>query len=287
MRLVVDYGEVNKKTQNHSGSILNMENTLKRIAKCRFKTKMDKRSGFWQVDLTRGAREVLAFVTPKGCVFRLKVMHCGVANAPALFQELMIRILYILRRRLLVQELVSRGAQMEAHIDDVSLGTNTQEDHILPLQEFFAVCQENNLHIKLEKCEFMREEMEYLGFDVGCGWWKPAASKMQHLQDMQIRDDPKKGLHDVRSLIGACNFYRRHIHNLTSSSGPLTDLIKKTNPWRWTDKEEACFQELKKNISSTNCLGVARPKGEIILVTDACDVGGGGYPIPVAGASPR
>ena len=276
MRLVVEYGEVHKKTQNHSGSIPNMENTLERIAKCGLKTKMDKRSGFWQVDLTRAAQELLAFVTPKGRVFRWKVIPFGVANAPALIQELMNKILYILRRRPLVQDLVSRGAKMEAHIDDVSLGTNTKEDHILLLQEFFTVCQENHLRIKLEKCEFMRDEMEYLGFDVGYGWWKPAASQMQPLQDMQIRDDPKKGLHDVRSFIGACNFYRRHIHNFTYSSAPLTDLIKKTNPWRWTDKEEACFQELKRKISSTNCLGVPRPKGEIILVTDACDVGGGG-----------
>ena len=46
MHLVVDYSEVNKKTQNHLGSIPNMENTLERIAKCRFRTKMDKRSGF-------------------------------------------------------------------------------------------------------------------------------------------------------------------------------------------------------------------------------------------------
>ena len=52
LQLVVDYGEINKKTQNHSGSIPNMENTLQRIAKCRYKTKMDKLSGFWQVDLT-------------------------------------------------------------------------------------------------------------------------------------------------------------------------------------------------------------------------------------------
>ena len=69
-------------------------------------------------------------------------------------------------------------------------------DHVLLLREFFTVCQENHLRIKLEKCEFMKEEMEYLGFDVGYGWWKPAASKMQPLQHMQIRDDPKKGLHD-------------------------------------------------------------------------------------------
>ena len=94
-------------------------------------------------------------------------MPFGVANAPALFQELMNKILYILRRRRLVQELVSRGAEMEAHIDDVSLGTNTQEDHILFLQMSFTVCQETYLCIKLEKCEFMREEMEYLGLDVG------------------------------------------------------------------------------------------------------------------------
>ena len=45
-RLVVDYGELNKKTLTHSGSIPNMESTLEKIASCRYKTKMDKRSGF-------------------------------------------------------------------------------------------------------------------------------------------------------------------------------------------------------------------------------------------------
>ena len=107
---------------------------------------------------------------------------------------------------------------------------------------------------------------------------------MQPLQDMQLRDDPKKGLHQVRSLIGSCNLHRRRIHNFTYSSTLLTDLIKNTNPWRWTDREEACVQELKNKISSTNCLRVPSPKGEIILVTDGCDVGGERYPIPLAGA---
>ena len=43
-----------------------MINTPERIAKCRYKTKMDKPSGFWQVDLTAAAQELLAFITPKG-----------------------------------------------------------------------------------------------------------------------------------------------------------------------------------------------------------------------------
>ena len=164
--MIVDYGEVNKKTQNHPGGIPNIENTLERIAKCRYKAKMDKSSGFWQVDLTASTQELLAFLTPKGRVFKWKVMPFGVATAPALFQELMNKILYILRRRPLVQELISRGAEIEAHIDDVSLGTNTQEDHVILLHECFIVCQENHLRIKLEKCEFIKREMEFFGFDV-------------------------------------------------------------------------------------------------------------------------
>ena len=46
MLLAVDNGEVNKKTPNHSGSILNMENTVHRLAKCRFNTPTSKRSEF-------------------------------------------------------------------------------------------------------------------------------------------------------------------------------------------------------------------------------------------------
>ena len=253
-----------------------MENTLESIAKCRYKTQMDKRFGFGLVDLTAAAQELHGFITPKGPVFKWKVMPFEVANAPALFQELMDKILYILWRRPLVQELISRGAEMEAHIDDVSLGTNTQEDHNLLLRELFIVCQENHLRIKPEKCEFMKEGMEYLGYDVGYGWWKPAESKVQPLQDMQIHDDPKKGLHDVRIFVGACSFYRLHIHNLTYSSAPLTDLIKNTTLWRWTAREKECFQELKKKIAFSNCLEVPRPKGEIVLITNASDVGGGG-----------
>ena len=100
-------------------------------------------------------------------------------------------------------------------------------------------------------------------------------SKMQPLQDMQICDDPTKGVQDVRSVVGACNLYRRHIHNVTYSSAPLTDLIKKTTPWRWTAREEECFQELKNKIASSSCLDVPHTEGKIVLITDASDVGGG------------
>ena len=92
----------------------------------------------------------------------------------------------------------------------------------------------------------MKEEMEYLGSDLGHGWWNPAASMMQPLQDMQIPGDPKKGLHNSMSSVGACSFYQRHIHHFTYTSASLAELIKKRTLWRWTTMEEECFQELKK-----------------------------------------
>ena len=104
-----------------------------------------------------------------------------------------------------------------------------------------------------------------------------AASKAKPLMDAKLRhEDPKKGLHDVRSFIRACNFYRRHIKNFTYTSAILTDLIKNTTTWRWGPQEQQAFDELKDTVANAKCPGVPRAQGEIILVTDAGNVGGGG-----------
>ena len=94
-------------------------------------------------------------------------------------------------------------------------------------------------------------------------------AKVQH-------EDPKKGLHDVRSFIGACNFYRRHIKHFTYTSGILTDLIKKSTTWRWGPQGQQALNELKDKVANAKCLGVPRAQGKIFLVTDVSNVGGGG-----------
>ena len=86
------------------------------------------------------------------------------------------KIVSILRRRQVVQELISRGPLMEAHSDDVCLGTNSPEDRLILLQEFFDVCQQSHTRLKLAKFELMQETMQYLGCDprecdIGYGWW--------------------------------------------------------------------------------------------------------------------
>jgi hypothetical protein len=277
-RLVVDYRKLNKMIKLHAGSLPVMENTIENAASCKFKSKMDKRSGFWQVDLTERAKELMAFRTPNGRVFRWLVMPFGIANAPALFQELMNQVLTILKQRPAVQALLERGAVAEAHIDDVLLGTNSIEDHLLLLSEFFDVCVEQNLRIKLEKCEFLKTELEYLGFRVGDGHWGPCEDKLKPLMDFTIDGVKGKaeGVKKIRQFIGGCNFYRRHARNFTESSAILTDLIKDNTPWKWTDEEKNKLEELKEKICKAIPLGVPRPKGEIVFVSDGSNVGGGG-----------
>ena len=84
-----------------------------------------------------------------------------------------------------------------------------------------------------------------------------------------------KNQKELRSFLGAMNFYRRHVKNFTFSSAPLTELLKKNVKWRWTEIEQKCFDELKNKISALEVLGVPKPNGEIVMVTDSSDLGGG------------
>ena len=88
-------------------------------------------------DRIRGGLAWIKFTKKDKAVTFPYFMHYDVVNAPAFFHELMNKILCILQRRHLVQELVSCGRDMEAHIGDVSLGTNDQGDHILLPPELF------------------------------------------------------------------------------------------------------------------------------------------------------
>ena len=58
-------------------------------------------------------------------------------------------------------------------------------------------------------------------------------------------------------------------------SAPLTELLKKNAKWKWGEEEQRAFAELKSKIADMEVLGVPRPVGEIVLVTDSSNIGGG------------
>ena len=57
-------------------------------------------------------------------------------------------------------------------------------------------------------------------------------------------------LHELRSFIGMCSYYRRFIEEFSIIARPLHDWTKKKIKFRWTAKENKAFNELKKRLMS-------------------------------------
>ena len=90
------------------------------------------------------------------------------------------------------------------------------------------------------------------------------------------RDWPvPRDLHEVRSFVGLCSYYRRHIQGFTELAAPLHELATKGTEFEWTDQRHEAFGQLKNALTSTPILGFPREDGLWYLDTDASDVGTG------------
>ena len=65
-RLCFDYRQVNKVTKPDSYPIPRIDDCIDSIGNAKYITKFDMLKGYWQVGMTDKAREVSAFITPKG-----------------------------------------------------------------------------------------------------------------------------------------------------------------------------------------------------------------------------
>ena len=157
--LVVPYGKLNKLTKKHSGSLPSLKQALERAAHCRYKSQLDKRSGFWQVELTKRAQDLSAFIAPNGQMIKWKVMAFGLTNGPATFQELMKQVVARMKLKLTVQALLKKGAVIEVYIDDVLLGTDDADDHLQLVEEFLRTCEESNTRVNLKNASLCRRKL--------------------------------------------------------------------------------------------------------------------------------
>ena len=91
-RMVGNYVKLNQRTKPHAAFLPNMESMIEGLARMPWKSKLDLRSGFWQVSLTPRAQELTSFCIPSGRIFRWTCMPFGLQGAPGIFQEMMEQI---------------------------------------------------------------------------------------------------------------------------------------------------------------------------------------------------
>ncbi|KGG50728.1 hypothetical protein DI09_596p10, partial [Mitosporidium daphniae] len=146
-----------------------IDETLDKLYGKKFFTTLDLASGYWQIQVHDPDIEKTAFVVENN-LYEFERMAFGLCNAPATFQRLMN---YVLRDVL--------GSKALVYLDDVIIFSDTFESHLNDIREIFNLLKAANLKLKLNKCQFAKRSVNYLGHVISTDGIKPDPSKIDKI----------------------------------------------------------------------------------------------------------
>ena len=264
-RLVIDYKKLNALTIRDHHPLPNMEVTLQTLgAGYSFFTKLDLKSGFWQLPIDEKDRFKTAFITPLG-LYEWNVLPQGLCNAPPSFQRVMCDVL-------------SRCTGFSlVYLDDIVIYSRTYAEHLYHLEQVLNALHLHRLTLNLEKCEIAKSSIEYLGHILTSSRITPLPSKISAILSLP---EPRS-LCQANKFIGALSWYRKFIPDFSTIAAPIhavTNLPKsRRTKFRWADEQSKSFHELKRVLTSTPLfLDFPDDKYPVLLSTDASKVGLGG-----------
>ena len=220
-------------------------------------TKLDLSEAYLQIELDDDSKKFLVINTHKG-LYRVNRLPYGVASAPAIFQQTM-------------DHLLPKLPGIVCFIDDILITGRTEKEHLSNLEAVLETLHKHGLRLKLRKCEFFKDSVEYLGQVVSKEGIHPSRKKIEAIVKVQ----PPKDVSELRSFLGMVNHYGKFIQFLSDLSAPLNRLLRKDTPWRWSRECQRSFQEIKEALISTKVLAHYDSKLQIGLARDASAVGVG------------
>jgi RNase H-like domain found in reverse transcriptase/Reverse transcriptase (RNA-dependent DNA polymerase) len=207
------------------------------------------------IRIKEGNQWKAAFKTNRG-LFEPTVMFFGLTNSPATFQTMMNAIF---------REEIASG-DVIIYMDDILIATTGNlTQHHDKVAQILKKLQDNNLFLKPEKCQFHKQEVEYLGIIVGKGQVKMDPVKVKGIMDWPIPTN----VSELHSFLGFGNYYKDFIPSYSCITRPLYDLTKKNTLWSWEASQDSAFQLLKDLFMSYLILRNPNPTKLYILDTDA------------------
>ena len=113
---------------------------------------LDLESGYWQVGLADEVRPLNAFTCGPLGFYECEKMPFDASNAPATFHRLMENCLGDLNLRWCV-----------VYLDDIIVYGKSTEEILERLGAVFEKLRKAGLKLKLSKCEFFKEQIQFLG----------------------------------------------------------------------------------------------------------------------------
>ncbi len=155
------------------------------------------------------------------------------------------------------------------HMDDILVWGQTQDEHDMRLHAVLEKAQKAGIMLNMDKCELTRHTVRFLGHVISADGVKPDLEKTRAVQEM----DAPKNVSELRSFLGMVNQLGRFLPNLAEKDKVLRDLLSKKNHWYWGTEQQAAFDQLKTELSSTPVLALYNPNSALKISADASSFG--------------
>ncbi|GJP69735.1 hypothetical protein CLOP_g734 [Closterium sp. NIES-67] len=205
-RICIDYRALNRITIKSRYPIPRADELLDQLRGAKFFSKIDLRGGYHQIRVAAEDCHKTAFCTRYGS-YEYLVMPFGLKNAPSTFQMTMNSIFMELLDKCITN-----------YLDDILIYSRSTEQHLQDLDAVSMLLHKNRLITKGSKCDFLKQDLEFLGHVVSTEEVKIDPKKIKTIQEWKSPTNIK----ELQSILGFVNYVRRFIPNMAGLSAPLT-----------------------------------------------------------------
>ena len=179
-RVVTDFRKLNEHTEMDEYPLPNLLSIFDRIGGAKYYTKLDLSSGFLHIPIAPEDITKTAISTDNGSFEFLK-MPFGMKTAPKTFQRAM---------DIALKGLI--GCGVFVYMDDIIIYAKTLAEHNRLLSEVLARLRKHNFKLEVDKCEFLKKEITYLGHVLGPSGVKVDPEKIRAVKEFPTPKNQKK-----------------------------------------------------------------------------------------------